>query len=163
MRSTMTTRTNNTMEQAAPSRPAEIEGLTLLGAGPRNRPASQLESFPNPHPQRAYHIRIESQEFTTLCPITGQPDFATITLEYVPGPRCVELKAYKLYLWHFRDEGAFHEDVVNRILDDVVAAIEPRWARVSGVFNVRGGLYTSVVVEHGDPQLATPYPDLRTR
>jgi 7-cyano-7-deazaguanine reductase len=126
----MITRTDNASEQAAPDRPAEIEGLTLLGAGPRNRPANQLESFPNPHPQRAYHIRIESQEFTTLCPITGQPDFATITLEYVPGPRCVELKAYKLYLWHFRDEGAFHEDVVNRILDDVVAAIEPRWARL---------------------------------
>jgi len=144
----------------APGETAAASDLTLLGAGPRTRPAGTLETFPNPHPNRAYHIRIESPEFTALCPITGQPDFATITLEYVPGPRCVELKAYKLYLWHYRDEGAFHEDVTNRILDDVVGAIEPRWARITGVFNVRGGIYTSVVAEHGDAALATPYPDL---
>jgi 7-cyano-7-deazaguanine reductase len=155
----MITKTNNgTDGGGAESHPAATEGITLLGAGPRTRPTDQLESFPNPHPHRAYHIHIESPEFTALCPITGQPDFATITLEYVPGPRCVELKAYKLYLWHFRNEGAFHEDVVNRILDDLVAAIEPRWARLTGVFNVRGGLYTSVVAEHGDSALATPYP-----
>lgn len=140
--------------------PADSEELTLLGAGPRTRPQANLEAFPNPHPNRAYHIRIESPEFTALCPITGQPDFATLTLDYVPGPRCVELKAYKLYLWHFRDQGAFHEDVVNRILDDLVMAIDPQWARVTGMFNVRGGLYTSVVAEHGDRQLASPYPDL---
>src|SRR6476469_7793234 len=112
-------------------------GLTLLGAGPRTAPQATLETFPNPHPGRNYQIRIESPEFTALCPVTGQPDFATIVLEYVPGPRCIELKAYKLYLWHFRDEGAFHEDVVNRILTDLVEAIDPRWARVTGVFNVR--------------------------
>jgi 7-cyano-7-deazaguanine reductase len=155
--STQTDTQNTTAHNAA------TEGLTLLGAGPRPRPQEQLEAFPNPHPDRPYHIRIESPEFTALCPITGQPDFATIVREYVPGPRCVELKAFKLYLWHFRDEGAFHEDVVNRILTDLVEAIDPRWARVTGVFNVRGGLYTSVVAEHGDSQLATPYPDLRPR
>ncbi len=147
----MTTQTNG----------AATEGLTLLGNGPRTQPQDALEAFPNPHPNRAYHIRIESPEFTALCPITGQPDFATIVLEYVPGPRCIELKAFKLYLWHFRDQGTFHEDVVNRILSDLVTAIEPRWARVTGVFNVRGGLYTSIVADHGEAALATPYPDLR--
>ena len=157
----MSTPTETQNPTTAPA--AATEGLTLLGAGPRTRPQDELEAFPNPHPDRPYHIRIESPEFTALCPITGQPDFATIVLEYVPGPRCVELKAFKLYLWHFRDEGAFHEDVVNRILTDLAGAIDPRWARVTGVFNVRGGLYTSVVAEHGDSRLATPYPDLRPR
>ena len=140
---------------------AATAGLTLLGNGPRTQPQDALEAFPNPHPDRAYHIRIESPEFTALCPITGQPDFANIVLEYVPGPCCIELKAFKLYLWHFRDQGTFHEDVVNRILSDLVTAIEPRWARVTGVFNVRGGLYTSIVADHGAAALATPYPDLR--
>jgi 7-cyano-7-deazaguanine reductase len=143
--------------------PAYTEGLTQLGSGPKTEPQATFEVFPNPHPQRAYHIHIESPEFTALCPVTGQPDFATIVLEYVPGPRCVELKSYKLYLWHFRNECAFHEDVTNQILNDLVVALDPRWIRVSGLFNVRGGLYTSVVVEHGDLALATPYPDLRHR
>src|ERR671936_129247 len=102
-----------------PAGTAPSEGVAVVGGGGGEPAGAVLESFPNPHPGRNYHIRIESPEFTALCPITGQPDFATIVLEYVPGPRCVELKAYKLYLWHFRDEGTFHEDVVNRILDDV--------------------------------------------
>ncbi len=142
---------------------ADSGELTMLGAGPRNQPSERFEVFPNPHPQRAYHILIESPEFTSLCPVTGQPDFATIVLEYVPGPRCVELKSYKLYLWHFRNEPTFHEDVVNRILTELVGSLEPRWMRVTGEFNVRGGIYTSVIAEHGDAALASPYPDLRQR
>jgi 7-cyano-7-deazaguanine reductase len=112
-------------------------------------PSKDLEVFPNPKPSRDYTIRIESPEFTCLCPKTGQPDFATIKLEYIPGDLCVELKSWKLYLWSFRDEGAFHEAVTNRILDDLVAAIAPKQARLEAIFNVRGGVYTTVVVEHG--------------
>jgi 7-cyano-7-deazaguanine reductase len=112
-------------------------------------PSKDLETFPNPKPSRDYTIRIESPEFTCLCPKTGQPDFATIKLEYIPGDLCVELKSWKLYLWSFRDEGAFHEAVTNRILDDLVAAIAPKQARLEAIFNVRGGVYTTVVVEHG--------------
>ena len=112
-------------------------------------PSKDLETFPNPKPSRDYTIRIESPEFTCLCPKTGQPDFATIKLEYIPGDLCVELKSWKLYLWSFRDEGAFHEAVTNRILDDLVAAIAPKQARLEAIFNVRGGVYTTVVAEHG--------------
>ncbi|MEJ2401877.1 MAG: preQ(1) synthase [Xanthomonadales bacterium] len=111
-------------------------------------PSKELEHFPNPKPARDYTIRIDSPEFTCLCPKTGQPDFATIELEYVPDERCVELKSWKLYLWSYRDEGAFHEAVTNRILDDLVAAIDPRYAKLTAVFNVRGGVYTTVEVEH---------------
>ena len=111
-------------------------------------PNKELEVFPNPKPSRDYTIRIESPEFTCLCPKTGQPDFATIKLEYIPEAACVELKSWKLYLWSFRDEGAFHEDVTNQILDDLVKAIAPRYARLEAEFNVRGGVYTTVVAEH---------------
>ena len=111
-------------------------------------PSKDLEVFPNPNPTRDYTIRIESPEFTCLCPKTGQPDFATIKLEYIPGDLCIELKSWKLYLWSFRDEGAFHEAVTNQILDDLVAAISPRYARLEAIFNVRGGVYTTVVAEH---------------
>jgi 7-cyano-7-deazaguanine reductase len=111
-------------------------------------PSKALETFPNPREDRDFTVRIEIPEFTCLCPKTGQPDFATILLEYVPDRLCVELKALKMYVWSFRDEGAFHEDVTNRILDDLVAAIQPRFLRVTGRFNVRGGLYTTVVAEH---------------
>jgi 7-cyano-7-deazaguanine reductase len=107
-----------------------------------------LETFPNPNPGRDYLIRFEAPEFTCLCPKTGQPDFATIRVEYVPDQLCVELKSWKLYLWSYRNEGAFHEAVTNRILDDLVAAIQPRRARVEGDFHVRGGIHTTVVVEH---------------
>ncbi len=113
-----------------------------------SRPSQQLESFPNPKPGRDYTIRMRIPEFTCLCPKTGQPDFATLYLEYVPDRRCVELKALKLYVWSFRDEGHFHEDVTNRILDDLVRATRPRFMRLTAVFNVRGGIYTHVSAEH---------------
>ena len=119
-----------------------------LGGKPTAQPSKTLETFENPNSNRDYTIRIESPEFTCLCPVTGQPDFATIYLEYVPDQRCVELKSYKLYLWSFRDEGAFHEAVTHQILDTLVAALAPRFARVTSKFNVRGGVYTSVVAEH---------------
>jgi 7-cyano-7-deazaguanine reductase len=111
-------------------------------------PSKALETFSNPHPDRDYTIRIRIPEFTCLCPKTGQPDFATLTLEYVPDLLCVELKSLKLYIWSFRDEGAFHEDVTNRILNDLVAACAPRFMRLLAKFNVRGGIYTDVLVEH---------------
>jgi 7-cyano-7-deazaguanine reductase len=112
------------------------------------RPSTEFEVFPNPKPSRDYTIRIETPEFTCLCPKTGQPDFATLLLEYIPDQRCVELKSWKLYLWSFRDQGGFHEDLSNRILDDLVTALDPRFMRLTAEFNVRGGVYTTVVVEH---------------
>ena len=115
------------------------------------QPARTLETFPNPHPGRDYTVRIRIPEFTCLCPKTGQPDFATLYLDYVPDEKCVELKALKLYVWSFRDEGAFHEDVTNRMLADLVSACEPRFMRLGSEFNVRGGIYTDVVVEHRQP------------
>lgn len=110
-----------------------------------------LETFSNPNSGRDYTIRVQIPEFTCLCPKTGQPDFACLHLEYVPDARCVELKSLKLYLWSFRDVGTFHEAVTNRILDDLVACIEPRFARLTAAFNVRGGLYTTVVAEFRQP------------
>ena len=112
------------------------------------QPSKQLETFDNPCPERDYTIRIRVPEFTCLCPKTGQPDFATLHLEYVPAACCVELKSLKLYVWSFRDQGAFHEAVTNQILDDLVRATAPRFMRLSAEFNVRGGLYTQVVAEH---------------
>ena len=105
---------------------------------------SPLETFPNPEPGRDYEIRFSCPEFTCLCPRTGQPDFATFRIVYVPDRTCVELKSLKLYLWSFRDQGHFHEAVTNRILDDLVAALEPRWMEIEGDFNVRGGIHTVV-------------------
>jgi 7-cyano-7-deazaguanine reductase len=116
---------------------------------------AKLEVFPNPKPSRDYTIRIESPEFTCLCPITGQPDFATLELEYIPNERCVELKSWKLYLWSYRDQGGFHEDLTNRILDDLVAALDPRFMRLTAEFNVRGGIYTTIVAEHRSPDWNT--------
>ncbi len=121
------------------------------------KPNKQLETFDNATPYRDYTIRIRVPEFTCLCPKTGQPDFATILIEYVPDRTCVELKSLKLYIWSFRDQGAFHEAVTNHILDDLVAAVKPRFMRVSADFNVRGGIYTSVVAEHRSPDW-TPSP-----
>ena len=109
--------------------------------------SKQLETFPNPARETDYTIRMTLPEFTCLCPKTGQPDFATFELEYVPDERCIELKSLKLYLWSFRDEGAFHEAVTNQIADDLAGACAPRFLRLTGKFNVRGGIYTSVVVE----------------
>jgi len=122
------------------------------------RPSKQLETFDNPQPERDYTVRIRIPEFTCLCPKTGQPDFATLHLEYVPDRLCVELKSLKLYVWSFRNEGAFHEAVTNRILDDLVAAIHPRFMRLTAEFNVRGGIYTSVVAEHRNLGWSSPSP-----
>ncbi len=121
-------------------------------------PSRDLETFPNPQPERDYTIRMEMPEFTCLCPLTGQPDFARMRLEYVPDALCVELKSLKLYLWSFRDEGAFHEAVTNRIADDLVAALAPRFLRLAAKFNVRGGIYTDVVVEHRASGWEAPAP-----
>ncbi len=112
------------------------------------QPSKDLETFENPEPGRDYTVRIRVPEFSCLCPKTGQPDFAELLLEYVPERLCVELKSLKLYVWSYREEGAFHEAVSNRILDDLVSAIQPRFMRLSADFNVRGGIYTTVVVEH---------------
>ncbi len=113
-----------------------------------NRPNKVLETFANPNPERDYHIRIDSPEFTCLCPKTGQPDFAEIKLDYVPDQLCVELKSLKLYYWSFRDEGHFHEQVTNMIANDLITLLDPRQIKVTAVFNVRGGVYTTVEVEH---------------
>ena len=112
------------------------------------RPSRSLETFPNPNPERDYEVAFEAPEFTCLCPMTGQPDFATIRIRYTPDQKCVELKSLKLYLWSYRDEGAFHEAVTNRIADDLIAALAPRFLRVEGDFYVRGGISTKVTVEH---------------
>jgi len=115
-----------------------------------NTPTRDLETFDNPRPGRDYEITFECPEFTCLCPMTGQPDFAHIAILYVPDARCVELKSLKLYLWSFRDEGHFHEAVTNQILDDLVAAVAPRRMVVTGMFNVRGGISTEVVATYPD-------------
>jgi 7-cyano-7-deazaguanine reductase len=114
-------------------------------------PSKELDTFPNPNPERDYTIEINTPEFTCVCPMTGQPDFADITLRYVPDERCVELKSLKQYFWSYRDEGAFHEAVTNKILNDIVEAIDPREAEIVGKFNVRGGLYTSITARHVAP------------
>jgi 7-cyano-7-deazaguanine reductase len=123
-------------------------GLRALGGGPRAPAARELETFPNPNPGRDYVIRMEIPEFTCLCPKTGQPDFATLHLEYVPDAACVELKSLKLYVWSFRNEGRFHEAVANEILDDLVAATRPRYMRLTAEFYVRGGIYTTVEADY---------------
>ncbi|HEX9192997.1 MAG TPA: preQ(1) synthase [Burkholderiales bacterium] len=113
-----------------------------------SKPSKSLESFPNPNPRRDYLIRMQIPEFTCLCPRTGQPDFATLFLDYAPDRRCVELKSLKLYIWSYRDESAFHEAVTNRICDDLVRLLSPRFLRLTARFYVRGGIFTSVVAEH---------------
>lgn len=122
------------------------------------QPSKALETFDNPRPERDYTIRISLPEFTCLCPKTGQPDFATINLDYIADKKCVELKSLKLYIWAFRDEGTFHEDVTNQILSDLVAATDPRFMRVTAEFNVRGGVYTTVVAEHRTNGWVAPEP-----
>jgi 7-cyano-7-deazaguanine reductase len=111
-------------------------------------PQKELETFENPKPQRDYVIEFDCPEFTCVCPRTGQPDFAHITIRYVPDRLCVELKSLKLYLWSFREEGHFHEAVINRILDDLVAVLKPREMRIEGEFNVRGGIHTTVTAQY---------------
>ena len=111
-------------------------------------PGKTLETFPNPKPGRDFHIHMEVPEFTCLCPLTGQPDFATVIVDYIPDAVCVELKSLKLYMWSYRSQGAFHEAVTNRILDDLVEATAPRFMRITAKWYVRGGIFTNVVAEH---------------
>lgn len=113
------------------------------------KPSRDLHSFPNPKPERDYEIHFDCPEFTCLCPATGQPDFAKIRIRYIADQKCVELKSLKLYLWSYRDEGAFHEAVTNQILDDLVSAISPRFMEIEGDFYVRGGIGTVVIARHG--------------
>lgn len=125
--------------------------LPAFAAAPRpmtTKPSKKLETFPNPNPERDYQIHMQVPEFTCLCPMTGQPDFAKFTIDYIADKKCVELKSLKLYMWSFREEGAFHERVTNAILDDLVKATAPRFMRVTSQWYVRGGIYTNVVVEH---------------
>jgi len=125
-----------------------VRRLTKLGSQPTALASKQLEVFPNPAPKRDFVIHMQIPEFTCLCPKTGQPDFATLYLDYIPDRQCVELKSLKLYIWSFRDEGKFHEAVTNEILDDIVAATSPRFARLTAKFWVRGGVFTTVIAEH---------------
>ena len=123
-----------------------------------SKPSTVLDTFENPQPDRDYTIRIDTPEFTCLCPLTGQPDFASIQLEYIADQQCLELKSVKLYFWSYRDQGAFHEAVTNQILSDLVQAISPRFMRVSADFNVRGGVYTQIVAEHRAQHWVAPEP-----
>ena len=123
-----------------------------------SRPLKELETFANPRTERDYTIRMTLPEFTCLCPRTGQPDFATLELEYVPDRLCVELKSLKLYIWSFRDVGAFHEAVTNEIAQDLIGALAPRFLRLTARFNVRGGIHTSIVVEHRQEGWQAPAP-----
>jgi 7-cyano-7-deazaguanine reductase len=120
------------------------------------RPSSAIETFANPSPQRDYAIRMTMPEFTCLCPKTGQPDIATLKLEYVADQLCIELKSLKLYLWSFRDRGCFHEAVTNEILEQLAGVTQPRFMRLSADFFVRGGIYTTVVAEHRAPGWSSP-------
>ena len=131
----------------------DISSLTLLGenlkAGTKAKPSKKLEAFPNKNVGRPYTIELETSEFTCLCPATGQPDFATIKISYIPNEKIVESKSLKLYLWSFRNEGCFHEHLTNIILDDLVKLLDPIWCRVVGDFNARGGIAIKVSAEHG--------------
>ena len=111
-------------------------------------PANKIETFPNPAPQRDYHVHLEIPEFTCLCPITSQPDFANLFLDFIPDKKNIELKSLKLYIWSYRDQGTFHEAVTNKIADDLIKAMQPRFLRLTAKFFVRGGIFTNVVVEH---------------
>ncbi len=124
------------------------KNLTQLGNKPTAQASKTLEVFPNPNPERDYHIKIDSPEFTCLCPKTGQPDFAEIKIDYVPDELCVELKSLKLYYWSFRDEGHFHEQVTNMMASDLIKVMNPRYLKITAIFNVRGGVYTTIEVEH---------------
>ncbi len=122
------------------------------------RPTTSLDTFDNPNPERDYTIHIDTPEFTCLCPLTGQPDFATIEIDYVPDQLCLELKALKLYFWSYRDQGAFHEAVTNQMLSDLAAAVAPRFMRINAEFTVRGGVYTRIAVEHRAAGWIAPEP-----
>ena len=126
----------------------DLASLTLLGAGGKNKPLKKLESFPN-KTDRPYLIELTTEEFTCLCPMTGQPDFAKIKISYVPGKKILESKSLKMYLWSFRNTGCFHEHVVNAIIDDIAKAVEPVWCMVEGDFNARGGIAIKVKAQTG--------------
>ena len=125
--------------------PSDLKDLSLLGR--KAAPSKKLEAFPNHNPGRYYKVTLETSEFTCLCPATGQPDFATIKVDYVPDKKVVESKSFKLYLWSYRDEGVFHEHVVNTIMDDLIKALNPHYIKVTGAFNVRGGIGITVEAE----------------
>jgi 7-cyano-7-deazaguanine reductase len=127
--------------------PNDLNGLTLLGSGTTVKPVRKLETFPN-HTRRDYTVTLTTEEFTCVCPMTGQPDFAKITIQYIPGKKIVESKSLKLYLWSFRNEGVFHEHLTNIILDDLVAVLLPRWCKVTAQFAVRGGIAITVEAEY---------------
>ena len=135
------------MAKPAAARPAAAK-QRATPVNPPTAPSKELHVFPNPAPKRDYAIQFQIPEFTCLCPLTGQPDFAHFTIDMVADQRCIELKSLKMYLWSFRDEGAFHEKVTNDILDAIVAAAAPRFARITAKWYVRGGIYTNVVAEH---------------
>lgn len=128
------------------TQPSDLEGLTILGR--ETKAGRKLEAFPNRTPDRYYLVTLETDEFTCVCPLTGQPDFATIQVKYVPDEKILESKSFKLYIWSYRDEGAFHEHVVNKMVDDLVNALDPHWIKVIGKFNVRGGIWITVESEH---------------
>jgi 7-cyano-7-deazaguanine reductase len=130
---------------------SDLSGLTLLGEG-KTQPERSLETFPNHHPDRDYEVTLSTNEFTCMCPATSQPDFATITIKYVPDRRIVESKSLKLYLWSYRNEGVFHEHVTNVILDDLVDALDPRRCKVTADFGVRGGIAITVMAEYQRPE-----------
>ncbi len=139
------------MDENAAQTNASTDGLTLLGHEVR-QPVRKLETFPNRHPGRRYTVKLECPEFTCVCPMTGQPDFATIHIRYIPDQKIVESKSLKLYLWSYRDEGVFHEHVTNLILDDLVAALDPYFCEVIGEFNVRGGIALTVEAQYSKPE-----------
>jgi 7-cyano-7-deazaguanine reductase len=128
------------------TRKSDLEGLTLLGPG--TKPGKKLETFPNHHPSRDYVVTLESDEFTCVCPATGQPDFASVTIQYTPEEKILESKSLKLYLWSYRDQAVFHEHVTNAILDDLIRILEPRWCKVKAEFAVRGGISITVEAEY---------------
>jgi 7-cyano-7-deazaguanine reductase len=131
---------------------SDVQDLSILGRPAQ--PSKNLEAFPNRSPDRFYLVTLETSEFTCQCPITGQPDFATIQIEYVPDQKVVESKSLKLYFWSYRNEGVFHEHLSNQILDDLVRVLDPHWIRVIGVFNVRGGIGITVEAEHTKTEAA---------
>jgi 7-cyano-7-deazaguanine reductase len=124
----------------------DLSGLTILGK--EARPGKKLEAFPNRTPDRYYLVTLVTNEFTCVCPLTSQPDFADLKIQYVPDKSVVESKSLKLYLWSYRDEGSFHEHVINQILDDLVKVLDPHWIKVTGDFNIRGGIGITVEAEH---------------
>jgi 7-cyano-7-deazaguanine reductase len=129
-----------------PTESSDQDGLTILGR--KAQPSKVLEAFPNRTRDRFYLVTLETDEFTCVCPITGQPDFATIRIEYVPDQSIVESKSYKLYLWSYRNEGAFHEHVINQVCEDLVRVLDPHWLKVTGIFKIRGGIEITVETEH---------------